>query len=55
MTAADMRAAVASGCAEWLDPLTIVFVRTGLVVRLRPDLPGLPVDGRLDNEPSCVR
>jgi hypothetical protein len=43
MTVADMHAAVASGCAKWVDRLTIMWTRTGLLVRQRPDLPGIPV------------
>jgi hypothetical protein len=43
VTLSDMRLAVKSDRAEWVDPLTIVWHSTGLVVRLRPDLPGIPM------------
>lgn len=37
-----MERAVERGTAEWLDENTIRTCR-GYIVRLRPDLPGLPV------------
>lgn len=44
MTLHDMCVAVAAGWAVWLlEDIEIQFDRTGYIIRLLPDIPGLPV------------
>lgn len=38
-----MATLVTRGRAEWIEPYAILVYRTGMIVRLRPDLPRLPV------------
>jgi hypothetical protein len=46
MTKEDMNWLVSKGYAKWIDETSILIAKTNVVVRVRPDLPGIPVENK---------